>query len=227
MLTKPIPPWITLGGMTLAGSAGCINAVGFLGGYHQAISHMTGTVTNFGVELAQGDGRMAWHAGGTLGFFFMGCVLSGLIIRQSALEIGRSYGVALACEFGLLIGACYFFRHGEAAGSFLAAMACGLQNAMATSCSSAVIRTTHFTGIVTDLGIALGRVARRESVDGRRLRLYLVLLLGFFAGGVFGTVSFVRIGYDTLLIPAAISGLTAIGYTLYKRHWFRLPFPHR
>ena len=27
--------------------------------------------------------------------------------------------------------------------------------------------------------------------------------------------------------PAAISGLTAIGYTLYKRHWFRLPFPHR
>jgi uncharacterized membrane protein YoaK (UPF0700 family) len=44
-------------------------------------------------------------------------------------------------------------------------MACGLQNAMATGYSGAVIRTTHVTGIVTALGIAVGLAARRERVD--------------------------------------------------------------
>jgi uncharacterized membrane protein YoaK (UPF0700 family) len=222
MLTKKIPGWILGGGALLACGAGCINVIGFLGMHHQAISHMSGTVSNLGLELARGDRLMAWHAATTLGFFFAGCVLSGMIIRHSTLKAGRRYGVALACESALLVAATYFLRHGAISGDYLAAMACGLQNAMATSYSGAVIRTTHITGIVTDLGIALGLLARREPVDHRRMGLYFVLLTAFFFGGVLGAVGFQRFGYDTLLAPAALAGVTGIGYALF-RHFTRTP----
>jgi uncharacterized membrane protein YoaK (UPF0700 family) len=79
-----------------------------------------------------------------------------------------------------------------------------------------VIRTTHITGIVTDLGIALGLLARREPIDRRRVGLYLVLLTGFFVGGLLGAAGFQRFGYDTLLAPAALSGITGVGYTFIK-----------
>lgn len=216
MLTKPIPAWIALGGFALAAIAGCINAIGFLGAHHQALSHLSGTVTNFGTELARGELALARHAALVIVFFFLGCVLSGLIIRQSTLRAGRRYGAALIVEAGLLLAATYFLRHGAFSGDYLAAMACGLQNAMATSYSGAVIRTTHITGIVTDLGIALGLAARRHRVDWRRMRLYLVLLAGFLAGSAAGGVGYLHLGYDTLLIPAAAAGLTGLAHTFVK-----------
>jgi uncharacterized membrane protein YoaK (UPF0700 family) len=194
-----------------------VNAVGFLGVHHQALSHMSGTVSNLGIGLVGGDDSALAHVASTLGFFFAGCVLSGLIIRQSTLKAGRRYGVALAIEAGLLLGATYLLRHGAITGDYLAAMACGLQNAMATSYSGAVIRTTHMTGIVTDLGIALGLLARGEKVDWRRVGLYGVLLTGFLTGGVLGALGYARFGYDTLLVPATLTGVGGIGYALFKQ----------
>lgn len=216
MFSKPTPIWIFAGGAVLAAVAGAVNATGFLGVHHQALSHLSGTATLLGIGLAHGDASGARHALLVIVFFFLGCVLSGLIIRRSTLRAGRRYGVALTCEALLLFGAAYFFRHHSLAGAYLATMACGLQNAMATSYSGAVIRTTHITGIVTDLGIALGLAARRERVDWRRLRLYGVLLAGFSAGGVLGAAGFARWGHDTLLIPATASALIGIGYTWFE-----------
>lgn len=219
MFTKPVPRWITTGALCLAGGAGCINAVGFLGARHQALSHMSGTVTTLGIEVGRSDWALAWQTAVILGSFFLGCVASGMIIRQGTLKLGRRYGVALAVESALLFCSTWCFRHGAAdTGDYLAAMACGLQNAMVTGYSGSVMRTTHVSGIVTDLGIAVGLFARREAVDWRRIRLYLVLLSGFLAGGVLGAVAFQRLGYDTLLIPAILTGATGLGYAVY-RHW--------
>ena len=224
MLSQPTPPWIILGGAALAAVAGTVNAVGFLGLHHQALSHLSGTATNLGVELARGDWRLAGHASLVVIFFFLGCVLSGLIIRQSALRAGRRYGVALTVEAVLLGAAAYFFRHQSLAGAYLATMACGLQNAMATTYSGAVIRTTHVTGIITDLGIAIGLAARRGRVDWRRMRLYGVLLGGFFAGGIIGAMGFARWSHDVLLVPALATGLVGLTHTALqhrRRHHAR------
>jgi uncharacterized membrane protein YoaK (UPF0700 family) len=218
MFTKPTPIWITLGAVTLACCAGSVNAVGFLGLQHQALTHMSGTVTNLGMELARGDRQLAQHALLVIVCFFSGCVLSGVIIRHSTLKAGRRYGVALTLESALLFTAAYLFRHQAITGDYLAAMACGLQNAMATTYSGAVIRTTHVTGIVTDLGIAVGLLARREPVDWRRMRLYVVLLSGFFLGSTLGAAGFIKFGYDTILFPATLTGTAGIGFTLVKHY---------
>jgi uncharacterized membrane protein YoaK (UPF0700 family) len=219
MLTKPVPLWIKVGGFTLAAVGGCVNAVGLLSVQRRAISHLSGTVTNLGMELARGDYGLTRSAALTIIFFFLGCVLSGVIIRQSTLKAGRRYGFALTCESGLLFGATYLLRHDAAGGLYLAAMACGLQNAMATSYSGAVIRTTHMTGVVTDLGIAIGLTARGLKADWRRMRLYLVLLTGFLGGAAIGTYGFLDFGCDILLFPAVLTGVTGIGYTAWKHFW--------
>lgn len=197
-------------------TAGSVNAVGFLGMHHQAISHMSGTITVLSNELATGRYSLAVYASAVVLSFFSGCVLSSAIIRQSALKLGRRYGVVLVIESLLLIVASRMLSAGEYLGDCLAAMACGLQNAMATHYSGSIIRTTHMTGIVTDLGIAAGLRLRGEAVDGRRIGLLLVLFAGFFSGGILGSIGYVRIGFDTLLFPATVTGLGGCGYFVFK-----------
>jgi len=210
------PAWIYLGGFALALIAGVINAVGLLGAFHQSLSHLTGTITVLGAELARGAYPVALHALAILCAFFAGCVLSGVVIAQGQLRLGRRYGVALSLESAALFGAVLLLRRGSITGEYLAALACGLQNAMATTYSGAAMRTTHMTGMVTDLGIACGHLLRGVPVDWFRFRLYGVLLLGFFIGGVIGAVGYGRFGYDTLLVPAALSGITGLAYTAYR-----------
>jgi uncharacterized membrane protein YoaK (UPF0700 family) len=216
MFSKPIPPWIPVGGFVLTSAAGCINAVGFLGMHHQAISHMSGTVTVLSNDLATGKHGPALYAIVVVAAFFCGSVLSALIIRQSALELGRRYGVALVIESVLLVVASRMLSNGDYMGDCLAAMACGLQNAMATHYSGAIIRTTHVTGIITDLGIALGLKLRGEQVESRRAGLLLVLLAGFFCGGILGSLGYTWIGFDTLLFPAALTGVGGALYFVFK-----------
>jgi uncharacterized membrane protein YoaK (UPF0700 family) len=216
MFSKPTPPWITLGGFGLACMAGSINAVGFLGMHHQAISHMSGTVTVLSNELATGRFSLAIYAAGVVISFFLGSVLSAAILRESTLKLGRRYGVVLVIESLLLFVACRMLIAGNFAGDCVAAMACGLQNAMATHYSGAVIRTTHVTGLITDIGITIGLRLRGIPIDARRIRLYLVLLLGFFSGGLIGSLGYTQIGFSALMIPASLSGLAGVAYFVFK-----------
>ncbi len=221
MLSKPIPRWVLAGAFALSATAGCVNAIGFLSMQQRAFSHMSGHATNAAVEMGSGNFAAAGRTTLVLLCFFLGCVLSGIIIRHSTLKAGRRYGVALIGESILLFTSAYLLLHGAIAGDFFAAAACGLQNAMATSYSGAVIRTTHVTGIVTDLGIAVGLAARREPVDLRRIGLYSILLGGFIVGGVLGAMGFARFSYGTLCFPAAFVGLAGLVHTALLQ--FRRP----
>jgi len=81
----------------------------------------------------------------------------------------------------------------------------GLQNAVITKISKAEIRTTHVTGIVTDIGIELGKLAYWNAgstaarplvhADRKRLRMLSKLLGCFFIGGLTGALGFKHLGY--------------------------------
>jgi uncharacterized membrane protein YoaK (UPF0700 family) len=79
----------------------------------------------------------------------------------------------------------------------------GLQNAVITKISHAEIRTTHVTGLVTDLGIELGklfyinRMTRDKLVMANRhkLRIHVTLIGSFFVGGLMGAIGFKTIGF--------------------------------
>ncbi|WP_337244924.1 YoaK family protein [Luteimonas sp. gir] len=213
-----LPRWVWVGAVTLACIAGMVNVTGYLGFEHLAVSHLTGTTSLLGAALADGDWRSVRHLWAILIAFSLGAMLSGLIIQDSALRLGRRYGAALALESALLLAAVPLFSSQPLNGALLAAMACGLQNAMVTTYSGAIVRTTHLSGMFTDLGIGLGHLIRGKPLPMRRLTLSGLIISGFLGGGVLGTWLFRALHYHALLIPAALTGLTGLGYAGY-RHW--------
>lgn len=81
----------------------------------------------------------------------------------------------------------------------------GLQNALITKVSRSEIRTTHVTGIVTDIGVELGRLLFGQA-DVSKLRLLGGLLASFAIGGLLGAGAFKAIGYGATLPLAAVLG---------------------
>lgn len=215
-MVSRLPRWVEYGAFTLALLAGLINAVGMLGVQHQAISHLTGIATLLGSELLVSPLR-ALDLFGILISFVLGAAVSGYFLPSYSLKLGRHYDSLLLIEGSLLVMAAYALSEGSLAGHYLASAACGMQNAFATRYSGAVVRTTHLTGIFTDLGIMLGGLLKGESVNGRRVLLFLLIVVGFLLGGVLGAVLYAWIGFVALIIPAIVCYILAIVYWAYRR----------
>jgi uncharacterized membrane protein YoaK (UPF0700 family) len=91
----------------------------------------------------------------------------------------------------------------------------GLQNAMVTKISQAEIRTTHMTGVVTDIGIELGRLLywnrsrerdaiHRVQANRDKLGIHLLIVSLFFVGGLAGALAFKHLGFSATL-PFALA----------------------
>ena len=215
MITK-LPRWVWSGAWALAFVAGIINVVGLLGFEHQAVTHLTGTTSMLATALASLDITAILHFAAIIGSFVFGTVLSGFIIQDSTLQVGRRYGVALVLESVLLCAAVPLLERNNIFGIYFATCACGLQNAMVSTYSGAVVRTTHLSGMFTDLGIFLGHRLRGLPVDTRRMRLCFLIISGFLCGGIAGAVTFRQMSYSALFIPAGLTAATALMYGVYS-----------
>jgi len=202
-------------GMVLAFVAGAANAGGFLA-VGQYTSHMSGIFSALADNLALGAFGLVMAGLGGLLSFVAGAACSAILIwgrrgnRRDLYARPLLLEAALLLGFGLLGG----LAHGTSGFTPLAVlMLCfimGLQNATVTKISGARIRTTHVTGMVTDVGIELGKLVywnrdpiRSEAspvrADRPKLRLLGLLLGSFFTGGVFGAFGFQRWGFATCL----------------------------
>jgi uncharacterized membrane protein YoaK (UPF0700 family) len=211
-----LPPWVEIGGFWLAAVAGAVNAIGLLGFKHQAVSHLTGTSTLLGLSLVNLDLPESAHLALILVSFLFGAALSGVIIDNTALRLGRGYSVALILEALLLLLAMVALQQGSVGGHFLASAACGLQNGMVSTYSGATVRTTHVSGLFTDLGTMFGARLRGHPFDRRKAKLFLLLISGFILGGSVGAWSFPYLQFGALLIPAAGAFALAVVYWVYR-----------
>ncbi len=216
-MLRRLPRWAWIGGGLLALIAGSINAVGYLCFRHQPITHLTGTSTELGLALARLDAGEILHWALAILSFLLGAMLSGFIVQQSTLQLGRRYGVVLMLESALLFAATPLIHGGHDAGLYVASMACGLQNAMVSTYSGATFRTTHLSGIFTDLGIYLGQRLRGLEVDMLRVHVCLLVASHFIIGATLGTLGFMAWQERVLLVPAAITGVTGFGYAIYRQ----------
>jgi uncharacterized membrane protein YoaK (UPF0700 family) len=217
-MMQRLPRWVELGGYLLAMNAGFVNAVGVLGFRHQAVSHLTGISTFLSIEIMQGDVLQVLHLLCVMLFFVLGAIISGMVIGHEALKLGRQYHLALWIEAGLLTAAVLLLNQGWLSGQWLASAACGLQNAMTSTFSGAVVRTTHVSGLFTDIGIAFGLRLRGQAVDKRRLMLYLILIGGFVTGGVLGAYAFMQQQFNALWWPVChLVGLSVLYFGIGHR----------
>lgn len=215
MISK-LPRWVEYGAFILAAVAGFINAVGLLGFKHQSISHLSGTATMLGTGIINSTFVDVLHLAAILLSFLIGSIISGFFLRGGVLKLGRNYSGVLLLESLFLVLATCLLTQDSFGGHYLASAACGLQNALATTFSGAVVRTTHVTGIFTDLGIMLGAKLSGDPFDRRKALLFVLIVTGFISGGFFGAYFFSFLTFLALLIPAAICFLLALSYAIYR-----------
>lgn len=215
MISK-LPRWVEVGGFWLAALAGAVNAIGLLGFKHQAVSHLTGTSTWLSLALVNLDIAESAHLFLILMSFVFGAALSGAIIDNAVLRLGRRYSVALVIEAAFLLLAMGALSRGSNTGHYLASAACGLQNGMVSTFSGAVVRTTHVSGLFTDLGTMLGARLRGHKIDTRKTLLFVLLISGFVLGGCVGAVGFQHLQFTALALPAFGALMLAMVYWVYR-----------
>ena len=206
-------------GATLCFVAGATNAGGFLA-VGQYTSHMTGVVSAIADNLVLGQFALVLAGLVSLLAFLCGAASTAWIVNWCLRHNLRSaYGVPLFLEAMLLL---IFGLFGAGinvyAGLFVpltVLVLCfimGLQNAVITKISNAEIRTTHVTGLVTDLGIEIGKMLyfnrlpdeKKVLANRRKLRLHLTLVTSFFIGGLVGAVGFKTLGYVSTVALSAL-----------------------
>lgn len=187
-------------GCSLAAIAGAVNAAGFLAvGYYSA--NMTGNVSAFASGLHEGRMGTVLSCCGLILSFVTGAVLSTFLVnagrRRCVPSIYARSILLEACLLGLL-GTVDLLVSDPVRGPMLAyglSFLVGLQNATVTRISGARVRTTHMTGMLTDVGLELAdwldaffhpvdpvqRAATRE-----RLALHAAIVLSFTLGGIAG-----------------------------------------
>ncbi|MBF4488434.1 DUF1275 domain-containing protein [Psychrobacter sp. N25K4-3-2] len=217
MITK-LPRWILWGGAVLAFSAGCLNTAALMGFTNLSVSHVTGNVSLFAAAIAHFDARSILYIGASLLSFLAGAILSGFVIGQTSLKLGRRYGTALYIEAALLLISYLLYKEHDYFGQLAAAMACGLQNAMVATYSGAVIRTTHLTGLTSDMGAAIGNWLAGRSISKPTLGFQAIIWYCFCGGGVVGAFLYARIGYGALFVPITIVLTAAFVYNYASDH---------
>ena len=209
------------GAVAFAGTAGFINSIA-LGVFRSPVSHMTGAVSYFGLAFAAGHSRDAIATLSIILAFMVGAGLAGFIVGAENLAPGRLYGAALVCEGGLLVVAMVLLVSGRRFGVPLIAMACGLQNATTSSYCGLMIRTTHVTGTVTDIGVMLGQWLRHRRIERRKLVFMVGVVAAFGAGVWMGALADGRWGSASLAIAA--TGCVLAGGTIgLFPQWFAPP----
>lgn len=219
--------------VTLAWIAGFTNVLTIIICGH-ATSHVSGTVSQWGLDLIQGKWDLLTLTSYLIGTFFLGAVASAVCTEtgrrrgwESIYVLPMALQALLLCTFA--IGAEVYESAELQTGVLLYAMlglassSMGLQNATITRISGGVVRTTHMTGVVTDLGtdcvhlvLALldwSRLPRAKRLSmwmaikatpsARRVSLLASIAGSFALGAGLGAFGYEKIPHAAMFVPVA------------------------
>ncbi|PQJ10767.1 DUF1275 domain-containing protein [Flavipsychrobacter stenotrophus] len=211
-------------------TAGFVNVSGLLA-FKVLTTNVTGHAALFAEQLAEGNLRSARMVGLWMLLFLSGAFCSGYYIRWASARKHNSYMVPVVVEIAILVlvgATAHNYNHSVAQTEFFAGIllfAMGLQNAFVSVISGAAVRTTHLTGLFTDLGIDLSALAHKGDVPRnilqQRIILKVVIILFFLSGAIAGGYIFKQISYHTFYIPAGIL-VFALFYDVYRIKLSRL-----
>lgn len=192
--------------------AGVVNVAGFL-----AVQKLTTNVTGhfaffvdevFKLNLWEGFIYFLY-----IFFFFLGSFFSNLIVEiVSKVNDRLIYTIPIIIESIILISVAIFGQQLVLETpnilAFLLLFAMGLQNSLVTTISNATVRTTHLTGLFTDLGIELSQLFFYKLQEQKEklyssIKLRLTIISFFFLGGLLGGIFYSTINLYVLAIPAS------------------------
>ena len=217
---------VAIAGFLLNINGGYINAAVFLT-HTIKTTHMTGATTMASSSLAKGftngaDLTQAWIGCLQIFSFISGAFVSSVMMGGRNKFDGKNRYVRVLLFESALLMFCFLTYSSWGPDNridgneirvtaFIVSFVAGLQNAMTTFYSSAVVRTTHVTGTVTDIGVELGAICagRRDRAPSWKLKLHMIFYSGFFFGGMLGTLMAMSNPSWSLFPPASLTFLLA------------------
>jgi uncharacterized membrane protein YoaK (UPF0700 family) len=193
--------------------AGIVNVSGFL-----AIGRLTTNVTGHFAFFVDEVFKLEWQQAFSyflyVVFFFLGSFVSNFMVEWYAKRSERNiYVIPVFMEIILLTWTAMLFHSGWLINAneiaYILLFAMGIQNSLVTAISSSVVRTTHLTGLFTDLGIECSQLFFYKLPEEKRkllatIKLRLTIITFFFMGGVTAGLLYQRIHLMTLLIGVLI-----------------------
>ena len=208
----------------LAFQGGWVNVGGFLA-VHRFVSHITGFAGRMAIELNENNLASSLSLMLVPIFFLMGSFTSAYFTDvkrkkgEMPVYIYVTLGMSLIYFLISILGTVGFLGvFGEPLKSardyvllITLVYACGIQNALFTRASGAIVRTTHLTGITTDLGIGLARTIFHEGDQAEHEKekraniLRFNLILAFMLGSMLAVPFFSEKGFSGFTLPALLS----------------------
>lgn len=147
-------------------------------------------------------------------FFFAGSFVSSFLIEIIAKKSDHYIYIIPASIECIILFIFGFFGNNMLIESsniiaFGLLFAMGLQNSLVTTISGSVVRTTHLTGLFTDLGIELSQLFFYKEVQQKNrlissIKLRFTIIGFFFIGGIAGGFLYSKIGLHSLTIAAIV-----------------------
>jgi len=182
------------------------------------VASTTGTVGNIGTNIADGDGGAFIVRLFLVLTFMFGASISGYLIPSSQFSASGNYLSALIIEVVLIMIALILEKYREKSEWFLyfVSAACGLQNALTTTYSGAIIRTTHVTGAVTDIGIQIGRIFVGNVSERWKLLLLIPICVAYAFGSFVAGEVYPKWERQSLLLSVIFFSTFAFSYFLWR-----------
>lgn len=219
-----------LGGLT-AFSAGMVN-VSSLIIFFAFTSNVTGHYAILAEEIAKGNWYQAMVVFGWIFLFFYGNFIANFCVISIKKNNFLAHGLPLVFEMVCLLAVGFYgeFRYQETLletevliGVMLLAM--GLQNGLTASISNFAVKTTHLTGLTTDLGILVSMFTQKKYREDRVLRLrfnlLVVIAVTYLVGGVIAGIIYFHIGFKVFFIVVLFL-LVVLGYDYSKLKLLKL-----
>ena len=193
--------------------AGIVNVAGFL-----AIQRLTTNVTGHFAFIVEEILKLNFWQSFIyflyIFFFFLGSFVSNLLVEIISKKNGSLiYVIPTIIESLILFFLAVFGQFlisqnpNLLACSMLFAM--GLQNSLVTTISNSTVRTTHLTGLFTDLGIELSQLFFFKQKDQKyklysSIKLRLTIITFFFLGGLLGGILYSTLKLYVLIMAATV-----------------------
>jgi uncharacterized membrane protein YoaK (UPF0700 family) len=183
----------------LASAGGAVNAIAFVS-CSRFVSHVTGAVSRLGMGASGATESLAMESG----IIRAGKPSPALPLLVAAALLAALGALGTSGIWGAVDGVV----DGPRSVIFLSllAFAMSLQNATVAACTGLLVRTTHMTGTITDLGVHLATATRTRGASRvlalRHVALRAGLLAGFTAGACAGAWLAGVFAFRALYFPA-------------------------
>ena len=218
--------------------AGIVNVTGVLS-VQTLTTNVTGHFAYFAEEIMKRNYVAAITFFVFIIFFLFGAFTSNFLAElMSRKHPNLSHVIPISLEMIVLIGVGIFGAQSSLSSTegkwiaFAMLFAMGIQNSLVTKISQSTVRTTHLTGLFTDLGIELSQLFfYKKSKENKKLKtsiyLRLSIIIFFFVGCISGGFLFNILEMKTLFVAATfllfalLYDYIRVQFHMIKRKTFR------